>query len=843
MLTLALFLSLHQQAKAQLPTVPEQMQFADQLLTLSQADRDSIARWAEPLVRNNKYLRSYVDRADAFMPIVQRILQEEGVPDDLKYIVLVESSLTSDLVSKSNAVGYWQFKYATAQDYNLRCDSIVDERKSIVSATRAAARYLGRSNKVLDNWIFSCISYYQGLKGAKDLLGTELVGAKEFVLEKLAHKYAYKVLAHKLVFQELLFRNGLPLLQVDEYNDCGGQALTDIAAAAGMEVARLKEFNKWLRADTVPTDKPYTIILPSTSENRHLVLAMVNKPVAGITQDLKPYEGKKVFFNLITIKDERLDTAGKSAEYKSQIPLLFEWNGLKAIMARPGDNINKLALQGGLDRDDFLDYNDMKVFDLIGVGQVYYLEGKRRKGKVPFHIVTRDGETMWEISQNYGVKLKHLLRKNRMDKPELLKAGRVIYLRRDRAENEPVEYKPVPKVGVQAMQAPKPLNKEVAAAIPRVAQYTAKRPAATTAPAQGPTSGANGQQAAKSQSTSAPVSPVAPTDTKVEPKALEPRKDATPAPKPAAAVAPKAVAKEPVKEAPPEEPVANPYAALAQDNLSAAEADTLEGDVENPQDALPEAKAEAATAVAMQEQKPAPTALPANKPATPAPDVEKSLATTQSVVVQPVAQQQTPPAMPRDSSQPGAKLPPVPKYMRYTLLGGETLFAVAEKLQVPLDSLISWNNINETTMLKPGVELKFRPAMDLKLEAEQAALKAKQAKATPAKPEPKPEQKPVAKPEPRSQEAPVEQMPVRQPATPVKPAPQAPSTQAPAPQTPSATPNATPKAGPQYHTVASGETAFRIAKQYGITVQQLLEWNGKSSPTLTVGERLVVSKP
>lgn len=825
-----LMLVLAMGAKAQSIQVPEVVSFADQTLTLSQADKDSIARWAEPLTRNNKYLRSYVDRADAFMPIVERILAEEQAPEDLKYIVLVESSLTSDLVSKSNAVGYWQFKYATATDFQLRCDSLVDERKSIVSSTRAAARYLKNSNRILDNWIFSTISYYQGLTGAKTLLGTSLIGAKEFTLEQLAHKYAYKVLAHKLVFQDLLYRNGMPLLQVHEYKDCGGQSLTSIAERAGIEYAKLREFNKWIRLDTVPTDKPYTVIIPSTSENRHLVLAMLDKPVAGISQNLEPYEGKKVFFNLITIKDPALDTAGKGADYKSQIPLFFNWNGLKAIMARPGDNINKLALQGGIDRDDFLEYNDMKVFDLIGVGQVYYLEAKRRKGKVPYHIVSRDGETMWEISQNYGVRLKHLLRKNRMDKPEVLKAGRVIYLRRDRGANEPVEYKPVPKTNVLSAFAPTPVIQQLEATKPNLPARanTARKPIAPALPPEQKQEQKLEQQPGQPRPADAKPAETKPAEVKPVP---QPEK---PAPKTVQPQPP--VAKPEVKPEPKEEPAASPYANM-QGQLVLDAADTTADEDPVPNDDLPVATT------------PVEKVVPSLEPVKPGvPQPAQPVAPTKApevMVVQPVAQQQAPKELPKDTTQPGAKLPPVPKYMLYTLQGGETLYGVAEKLQIPLDSIISWNLITENTILKPGVVLKFRPAQDLKFEAEQA-LKAKAEKQAKTVVKEQISTPPVPKSAEKQVEKPADK-PVAPAVTPV-PAEKAPEKpkdlpkETTAPAKPGAT-NSAPAGTPTYHTVAAGETAYRICRQYGISLQQLLDWNGKSNATLSAGERVIVKKP
>jgi membrane-bound lytic murein transglycosylase D len=179
------------------------------------------------------------------------------------------------------------------------------------------------------------------------------------------------------------------------------------------------------------------------------------------------------------------------------------------------------------------------------------------------------------------------------------------------------------------------------------------------------------------------------------------------------------------------------------------------------------------------------------------------------------------------------------------LQAGETLFSVAEKLQVPLDSIIDWNQITESTLLKPGVVIKFRPAQELLFEQEEAAKKLAK-KPTLIKPAVQPTVVPPAK-----VEAPVTKPePAKVPAQTPAPAKVAPAlspalSPAPSPAPAKALPPTKPEpntAAPTYHTVAQGETLYRISKQYNLTVQQLLDLNGKSTNTISVGEKLVVKK-
>ena len=152
------------------PKVPERIRIDNMVLNISEDVIPIIQNEVDALHLNEKYFQIYVDRINIFFPIIERILADEEMPDDLKYLALQESALISDAVSSSDAVGFWQFKKETAEDYGLIVNEKIDERKNIVSSTRAASRYIKNSNYLFENWIFSIYSYYQGLNGAKEVV-------------------------------------------------------------------------------------------------------------------------------------------------------------------------------------------------------------------------------------------------------------------------------------------------------------------------------------------------------------------------------------------------------------------------------------------------------------------------------------------------------------------------------------------------------------------------------------------------------------------------------------------------------------------------------------------------
>ena len=161
------------------PTVPRTISFAGMTLKLNERARKKIQSEVNALTKHPKYFQIKVDRLHMYFPIIERIFNEEGLPQDFKYLVLQESALISDAVSTSNAVGFWQFKVAAATEVGLRIDRNVDERKNIVSSTRGAARYLKKNNNLyFDNWVHALLSYHQGPGGAMKLVGNKYRGSR-----------------------------------------------------------------------------------------------------------------------------------------------------------------------------------------------------------------------------------------------------------------------------------------------------------------------------------------------------------------------------------------------------------------------------------------------------------------------------------------------------------------------------------------------------------------------------------------------------------------------------------------------------------------------------------------
>ena len=109
------------------PRVPSSYEFAGIQLSITEAARRQIQEDVDALHRSQTYFNRKVEKVDLYFPIIERVFREEGIPDDFKYLTIQESALISDAVSSSNAVGFWQFKKASATEVGLRVDNYIDE--------------------------------------------------------------------------------------------------------------------------------------------------------------------------------------------------------------------------------------------------------------------------------------------------------------------------------------------------------------------------------------------------------------------------------------------------------------------------------------------------------------------------------------------------------------------------------------------------------------------------------------------------------------------------------------------------------------------------------------------
>lgn len=423
---------------AQTPTVPDKIQFADMQLDLTPDARKKIQADVDALRRSERYFRMKLERVDLYMPLIERAFREENVPEEIKYLVIQESALIGDAVSSANAIGYWQFKVAAAEEVGLTINSSVDERMNIVNASHGAARYFKSNNKYFDNWLYALLAYNTGPGGALKIADKSKYGVKRMKLDGRTHWYVLKFLAHKIAFEQEIGKNVNPETELIAYNQGGGKSLGEIAAEFDLTETDLEPYNKWLKKKQVPTDKTYYVVLPlKTGKVPKELLASASIPEEKQTRSVET----STHTTAIKTESNRFPVIEQHTSSKGTTILI---NGIPGTIAMEGENLNKIAARTNIPAKKLRKYNDLDRKGAgIKEGKPYYLKKKKNKAKTQYHVV-EPGENLWSISQRFGVKENKLLRNNRMKKEEALKPGRVLWMRFIRPNDHPIEYQALP---------------------------------------------------------------------------------------------------------------------------------------------------------------------------------------------------------------------------------------------------------------------------------------------------------------------------------------------------------------------------------------------------------------
>ncbi|UOQ78267.1 transglycosylase SLT domain-containing protein [Hymenobacter sp. 5516J-16] len=411
---LLLFFLLPLLVAGQTVPVPAELSLAGLRLRLTPGGRAAIQQKVDALRRHPASFQARVVLADAYFPLIDRVFQQEGLPLDFHFLALQESGLQGDAQSIHDAVGYWQFKRESAADFGLVMNDAVDERKHVVASSKAAAQYLLRNNKTFHNWTNTLLSYNLGLTGTKPYTIPTDFDATEVEVTEQTNPYILTFLAHKVAFEPALGLNTRPPLLFQEFPAPAGKSLSIMAQALQQNPEDIAKHNRWLLAPTVPTDRVYTMLVPITDPLQLTALAAQQKNA----------------------------TAGQLLNQPAPDPENADFvrvNGLRALVALPGDTKESLAKRAGLKMKRFMQYNDLFAFDNIVPGQPYFVQKKRDKAAVEYHVA-RPGESVAIVSQKYGMRAKAIWSKNRMARNEELRPGRVLWLQHTRPKNVPVEY-------------------------------------------------------------------------------------------------------------------------------------------------------------------------------------------------------------------------------------------------------------------------------------------------------------------------------------------------------------------------------------------------------------------
>ena len=196
-----------------------------------------------------------IKRAARWFPIIEPILKQNNIPDDFKYLAVVESNL-ENVVSPAGATGYWQFIKSAAKQYGLEVTDEVDERYDVIKSTEAACKYLNTAYQMFGNWTMSASSYNAGLSGIDKWSGLQkTTNYWNLVLGSETSRYVSRIIAIKLIMENPS-AYGYDLKEEDLYKPLKfkevelNTSVTDFAEYAStinVNYKTLKLYNPWLR--------------------------------------------------------------------------------------------------------------------------------------------------------------------------------------------------------------------------------------------------------------------------------------------------------------------------------------------------------------------------------------------------------------------------------------------------------------------------------------------------------------------------------------------------------------------------------------------------------------------
>jgi membrane-bound lytic murein transglycosylase D len=285
------------------------------------------------------------NKASRWFPIIEPILKAHGVPDDFKYLAVIESHL-SNATSPAGAAGFWQLVNVSAQNYGLEVNDYVDERYHVEKATVAACRHFREAHAIFRNWTLSAAAYNRGIGGIQNALRRQKTDNYfDLMLNPETGAFVYRIIAYKTlltnpehfgIWKKLRYapKPAFSVVKVDS----SISDLADFAERMGVSLITLRSFNPWILRNSLPNPggKIYEIRIPKnkmadlTSYARDLlpdgdpIEKYLSSPALADSADVDTVLTRKILYEVKV--DEPLDNLARFLKVKPED--LRKWNNL-----------------------------------------------------------------------------------------------------------------------------------------------------------------------------------------------------------------------------------------------------------------------------------------------------------------------------------------------------------------------------------------------------------------------------------------------------------------------------------------------------------------------------------
>ncbi|MCC6277433.1 MAG: LysM peptidoglycan-binding domain-containing protein [Oligoflexia bacterium] len=363
--------------------------------------------------RGRDHFARYLERSGRYMSLMKKALRQNGVPEDLVYIALIESGFSGKIRSHAGAVGYWQFIRDTGKRYGLRVDRFVDERWDPVKSTEAAAKYFKGLYNLFDSWVLAMASYNVGENRIKSVVMKnytrdfkELARRRQLPMETI--HYVPKFLAARQIaqnpekygFSDLDYVRPLSfdVVVVEKPLD-----LKTLALASNVTYQDLKDLNPSYKTNIVPIygGEPVSLRIPRGT--RDMILASLS---------------------LATVKSQRLLA---SITTSSALPHF-------KVRVRRGETLASIAQRYGIPSRELMRANGLRT-SAVRLGQSLKipndgdikLKPSRAKASGLVYVVRR-GDTLTQIARRHSTSVQRILKANKLASNGRVQRGQKLYI-------------------------------------------------------------------------------------------------------------------------------------------------------------------------------------------------------------------------------------------------------------------------------------------------------------------------------------------------------------------------------------------------------------------------------
>jgi len=404
--------------------------------------------------------------SEYYFPIFEEIFDRYGIPDELKYMSVIESALNPRAVSRSGATGLWQFMHYTGKSYGLTINSLIDERRNPIKSTYAAAAFLKDLYSIYKDWTLVIAAYNCGPGNVNKAI--RRAGGKRnywdiyYYLPRETRGYVPAFIAASYVMNYPKEHNLAPVkINFDLYTDTimidDKLHLRQVSEVLGIPLTQLRDLNPQYKADIIPGDKSYSfsLCIPQVQAMKFIELEdsiftykdslffnrenIIVTPTARFSSNYIPELPSDKYTKLIYEVKSGDNLGFISMWYNVRISDLRYWNNIRTNTIRSGQKLVVYKPKSGAAK-----YKNINLMSFeekqrsIGKNNSVLLSDSKGVESVlddysdEFEYYTvRSGDTLWEIARKYpGISDTDIARLNNLKNINSIKPGQVIKIKR-----------------------------------------------------------------------------------------------------------------------------------------------------------------------------------------------------------------------------------------------------------------------------------------------------------------------------------------------------------------------------------------------------------------------------